>query len=497
MKTLSLLLLAVLAAAAQPPYGEETAVPDPPYVEEAAVPDPPSYTAGGVVVMCADTGLVLYGNQEHTEFYPASITKVMTALVVLDHVQDLSERVTFSHNAVFSIPRNSSHISMDVGERLSVYESLHALLLRSANEVALALAEYVAGSVEEFTELMNHRAAAIGANDTRFVNPTGLPATGHVTTAYDMALIMREAVRLYPVFTEIISTRQFAIPPTERQAETRFVNTTNQLIRPGTPYFNPSVIGSKTGWTHAAGNTLLTYAEHEGRKLIVTILQGSGTDPFRETTSLLDYAFQLPYEERIVFNAESYTRTIPVYREADGETAEAYRLTLRAGDDLRYSLPLGFDLTMLRYDLNVPESVTAPVSEGDIIGSIAVYAQNVRLGSVNLLAQSTVGEAPLPVSAADAPTSGEPIEAAEPAHAVYPYAPANPSPAYGGFWDAFRDSDELSALVVPLTVAFLGLLVSIVAFATRRKRRMKQFLYIGSGGGKRYTSPYFNSYRYR
>ncbi|MCL2501124.1 MAG: D-alanyl-D-alanine carboxypeptidase [Defluviitaleaceae bacterium] len=481
---LPLLLLTAFVATAQPPYEEE-----------ALALTPPSYTSGGVVVMCADTGLVLYGNREHDAFYPASITKVMTALTVLDHVQDLNERITFSYDAVFSIPRNSSHISMDVGETLSVYEALHALLLRSANEVALALAEYVAGSVEEFVELMNHRAVSVGALETRFVNPTGLPAVGHVTTAFDMALIMREAVRLYPIFEEIIATRQFAIPPTERQAETRFINTTNQLIRPGTPYFNPHVIGSKTGWTHAAGNTLVTYANYEGRRLIVTVLQGSGTDPFRETTSLLDYASRLPYEDRVVFNAESYIRVVPVLQEVDGEMKEVYRLPLQAGDDLLYSLPLGFDLTMLRYDLTVPESVTAPVSEGDALGSVAVYAQNVRLGTVNLLAQSTVAEISTSASLADnAGASGE-TASAESAYPTTLHAPSNPSATFGNFWDALRDSDQLAALAVPLTVAFLGLLVSTVVFATRRKRRMKQFFYVG--GGKRYSSPYFNSYRYR
>jgi D-alanyl-D-alanine carboxypeptidase len=479
MRTLQLLTLVALMATIE--------------AEPLTVPSPPSYNSGGVVVMCADTGLVLYGSEHHTPFYPASITKVMTALVVLDHVRDLNEPVNFSHNAVFSIPRNSSHISMDVDETLSVYQALHALMVSSANEVAIALAEHVAGSVEEFAGLMNHRAASLGAENTHFVNSTGLPATGHMTTAYDMALIMREVVRLYPLFSDIIATRQFAIPPTQRQPETRFLNTTNQLIRPGTSYFNPHVVGSKTGWTHAAGNTLVTYAVHGGRGLIVTILQGSGTDPYRETTALLDYAFNLIYEDRVVFNAAMYTRTVPVFQEIDGEETELYNLTLQASSDLLYSLPVGFELDELYYKLTVPKNVPAPVSEGDAIGSVAVYVQNVYMGTVDLLATSTV-ELPPPA-----------LPGLEEA-GYTPYLPAyddNPQTlAYhplsrDDFWDIFLDGEQLSELALPLAITFLGLLISILVFATRRKRKMKHLFHIGGDGGKRYANPYYNSYRYR
>jgi D-alanyl-D-alanine carboxypeptidase (penicillin-binding protein 5/6) len=476
MKTLQLLTMIALMATVE--------------TDVSTVPNPPSYNSGGVVVMCADTGLVLYGNEYHTHFYPASITKVMTALVVLDHVRDLNESVTFSHNAVFSIPRNSSHISMDVDETLSVYQALYALMVRSANEVAIALAEHVAGSVEEFAALMNHRAVSLGAMNTHFVNPTGLPATGHTTTAYDMALVMREAVRLYPLFSEILATRQFAIPPTQRQPETRYLNTTNQLIRPGTSYFDTRVIGSKTGWTHAAGNTLVTYATHEGRRLIVTILQGSGTDPYRETKALLDYAFNLPYEERVVFNAATYMRTVSVYREAEGEAAEPYPLTLQAKNDLLYRLPVNYE-TPLSYTLTVPEKVSAPVSQGDIIGSVAVYTQNVYLGTVDLLATSTVALLP------PAPPAAEEAESASHLPINNPQSQGYNPPSYNGFWDILRDIEQWEALAVPLTVTFFGLLISVLVFATRRRRKMKQLFHIDGDGGKRYANSYYSSYRYR
>jgi D-alanyl-D-alanine carboxypeptidase len=377
---------------------------------------------------------------------------------------------------------------MDVGETLTVTEALYAMMVSSANEVSIALAEHIAGSVEEFVTLMNHRAVSLGAMNTNFVNPTGLPATGHVTTAYDMALIKREAVRLYPLYNKIIATRQFVIPPTERQPESRFLNTTNQMIRPGTAYFDGRVIGGKTGWTHAAGNTLVTYAVHEGRRLIVSILLGSGTTPYRETTALLDYAFDLPYEDRVVFHAASYIRTVPVYQNINGETTEIYRLSLKADKDLTYSLPVGFGLDRLSYELNVPTGLTAPVTEGDTIGNVAVSIQNIPLGTVALLAQTTVE--PLPVSLPAEPIVDEPLYTTAPPEPV-PYT--QNSPTYNNFWDTLRNSEQLSALAVPITVSFFGLLFSIIIFAARRRRKMSKFFYIGSGGGKRYTTPY----RYR
>jgi hypothetical protein len=218
-------------------------------------------------------------------------------------------------------------------------------------------------------------------------------------------------------------------------------------------------------------------------------LQGSGTDPYRETTALLNYAFDLPYEERVVFNAASYTRTVPVFQEIEGESTELYQLTLQAENDLFYSLPVGFDLDELSYKLTVPENIPAPVSEGDTVGSVAVYVQNIYLGTVDLLATSAVALLPpaLPAVAEAEFASFLPVNNPQ----AY-----NP-PLYNSFWDIFRDSEQLEALVVPLAITFLGLFVSVVVFATRRRRKMKQLFHIDSDGGKRYVNSYYNSYRYR
>jgi hypothetical protein len=253
-------------------------------------------------------------------------------------------------------------------------------------------------------------------------------------------------------------------------------------------------VGSKTGWTYAAGNTLVTYAESDGRRLIVTILQGTGTAPFTYTTALLDYAFALPYEERVVFNASSYVRVVPVHQEIGGERVEVQRLALQAEQDLVHSLPLNFDLSRLRYDLDVPESLTAPVAEGEPLGSVAVYAQNVRLGTVALLAQNRVDETE--------PGAPETEYAFAPQVPAYDGAappeepPAAPQEAAVAAPELLRTEDRLAAMAVPLTVSFIGLILSALIFATRRRRRMRKLFYAGGAKGSGYTG-YSGPYRYR
>jgi D-alanyl-D-alanine carboxypeptidase (penicillin-binding protein 5/6) len=423
----------------------------------------PQYTAGAVVLMDAATGLVLYENEANTPMYPASITKIMTALVVLEHVTDLSERITFCDNCIWSIPRNSSHIYMDVGETLTVEEALHALMLESANEVSVGLAKHVAGSTEEFADLMNRRAAVLGAENTRFVNPSGLPAREHVTTAYDMALIMREAVQ-NPDFVNIISARRFDIPPTERQTETRHLLNSNRQIHPGAHY-NESVIGGKTGWTTAAGNTLVSYAAKDERRLIVTVLQGEGSGAYADTAALLDYGFALPMETVTVFDSSAYSVAVPVLQEINGNPTEIGRVKLQSDTDLEFELPHGWSHSWLRYELSVPETLKPPILSGETLGRVAVYVQNIRVGETVLTARDTVFEyVPL------AEESGEETAPAYPA--------AYEQEAFQFFTGnfAFLNNEYVLTLIVPLILSGITLAVSTIAVLTRHKRRLRRML---------------------
>ena len=446
----------------QEEYNFEPPLPPP-------VVPPPRYTSAAVVVMDADTGIVLYGSDHNTQLYPASTTKVMTALIVLEHVSDLSERIEFSYNSIWSIPRNSSHIYMDVGETLTVYQALYALMLPSANEVSIALAEHVAGTVEQFSDLMNRRAASLGAVNTHFVNPSGLPGTGHVTTAYDLALIMREAIR-HPVFVEIINTRRFDIPPTERQSEARLLLNTNQLIHPGS-YFNEWVVGGKTGWTNAARHTLVTYAEKDGRRLIISTMRAESGGTFRDTLALMSFGFSMPFEERLVFESAAYTRMVPVYQNINGEPLNIGYVTVQAGEDLHFMLPVDFDIRELRFDLSIPERVAPPVIAGDSLGRVTIYVQNVRAGEIELVAQNLVLALPPPQEADPGAGGGDNASLysgyPQPGY-DYPTLAVYPTPLWG--------MEFLLTLVLPIAVSIITLITSAVIVIVGRRRRMRKII---------------------
>ena len=441
------------------------------YAEEVAERPSPSYSAASVVLIEAYTGTVLYAANAREIKYPASITKIMTALIVLDHTTDFDERISFSDRAISMTPRYSSHIAMDVGETLTVYEALYALMLPSANEVSLALAEHVAGSIEEFVDLMNRRAQSLGANDTYFVNPSGLPGAGHVTTAYDMALIMREAVQ-HPLFVDIIRTRRFDIPPTERQPEVRALRNTNRLIHED-PLFNASVIGSKTGWTNAAGHTLVTYAVQDGRRLIVSVLGGDSPGTFVDTTALLEHGFQLPFEPAKIFDAAANVPTVPIFQTTEGMRTEVGRLPLRASDNIYFDLPPGFDTSLLRYDFSIPQGLAAPIEAGAVLGSVSIYVQNFRVGSASLLAEKSVSE-----SIAE-PVAVTPTPLAQ-AGASVAYVPQY-YPAYylydGDDEIPFWENEIVLTLIVPIAMSVVMLMTSLVVHLAKRKKRMRKKLH--------------------
>ena len=432
----------------------------------------------------ANTGMVLYSSNGNQLLYPASITKIMTALVVLEQMEDLSERIEFSDLAIALTPRTSSHIAMDVGETLTVYQALYGLMLSSANEVSLALAEHVAGSIEDFVDLMNRRAEALGARNTFFINPSGLPAEEQVTTAHDMAIIMREAVR-HPFFVNLISTRRFDIPPTERQPETRELLNTNRLIDPG-PLFDERVIGSKTGWTTAAGHTLVTYAEQDGRKLIVSVLGGTGNSTFTDTSALLDFGFALPFEPTLVFETALHTPSVPIFENIDGVRTETGRLTLAASSNVYFDLPPGFDTTQLRLVPSIPQAVAPPIAAGTAIGSVAIYIGDYPLGTTVLRAVNDVAPyTPTPQTPANTPVVQEPAT-----EILY-----SGGRGYGHGYNYLAEApfllgDFLPALLIPLILSCVTFIIALIMHFAKRKKRTRKMLHA------RYAR-YPNYYRYR
>lgn len=254
-----------------------------------AWPDNLTISAEGGIVIDADTGAVLYGKNIHEPYFPASITKILTALIIIENC-NMDDIVTFSHNAVYNVEAGSSNAGIDEGDQLTVRDALYAMMLRSANEAANGLAEHCAGSVEQFAAMMNAKAVSLGCTQSNFNNPSGLNDPNHYTTAYDMALIAKAAFS-NETFVEIDSTLYYDLPVTKRNTDGLRIYPGHKMLKKNLAQYYPGIIGGKTGYTSLAGNTLVTCAERDGMKLIAVILNGHQTH-YTDTKALLDFGFK-------------------------------------------------------------------------------------------------------------------------------------------------------------------------------------------------------------
>lgn len=245
--------------------------------------------ADAAILIDGNTGAVLYAKDIEKKEYPASITKIMTTLIALEK-GNLSDVVTFSENAVYSIEFGSSHLGLTEGEQLTLEQCLYGIMMASANEISNAVAEHIGGSIEEYVKMMNERAAQLGCTGTHFANVHGLHDENHYVCAKDMALIMQEALK-NKKFREIIGTVEYEYPETNKVKEKRyFMNHHKMLYEDGMVY--DGCIGGKTGYTDEAYNTLVTAAQRDGQLLIAVVLRVPGLYvSYDDTKVLLDYGF--------------------------------------------------------------------------------------------------------------------------------------------------------------------------------------------------------------
>ena len=325
-------------------------------------------SAKACVVIDADTGRVLLHHNADAPLPMASTTKIMTALVALENAS-LDENVTAGRNA-FGVPGTS--IYLDLGESLTMEQMLYGLMIASGNDAAVAIAEHVGGTVEAFCRMMTQRAASIGCTDTVFLTPHGLPKDGHHTTARDLALITREAMR-HETFRAIVSTQRATIPWHGRDYD-RVLTNQNRLLAG-----YEGATGVKTGYTRAAGRCLVTAAERGGVRLICVVL--NCWDWFDESARLLDSAFAR-WERVDMLHKGECIREIPV----EGG-ANACRAVLTA--DLS-GLAADGDLPSLEIDL--PAALTAPVHAGTVLGEVRLVSGGETIGAAQLVAEADVPE---------------------------------------------------------------------------------------------------------
>lgn len=248
----------------------------------------PQIEGESAVLMDMITGTILYSKNADKAQYPASITKIMTALLGSESLK-ATDKFAMSETAAHGITdTQSSSIYADTGEEFTVEQALMAVMLQSANEMTLAIAEQTSGSVKKFVELMNLKARQLGCTNTHFNNPNGLPDEKHYTTANDMAKIAR-AAWFNPAFRKYCTTGYYEIPATNKFSETRYLLNHHKMMN-GQAYAYDGVFGGKTGYTEAAGNTLVTFARR-GNMYLVSVVMQSINGAYSDTKSLLDYGF--------------------------------------------------------------------------------------------------------------------------------------------------------------------------------------------------------------
>ena len=349
-------------------------------------------SAESAVLMDLKTGTILFDKNMNDIKYPASITKVLTSILILENENyNPEDIVTVSYNATYNIGAGGSNMALKENEQISMQNLFYGILLKSANDACVAVAEHLAGSSEDFVELMNEKAQEIGALNTHFANTHGYHDQNHYTTAYDMALIMREALK-YEEFVKMISTTSYTIPATNLSDERTLTNS-NKLILEDSPYYYEYCVGGKTGYTDQAGNTLVSYAKKDDMELICVVLKSQGSSMYTDTISLFEYGFS-SYTNTQLFDKEDFSQTVSVVQNYNDEQIFLGEVTVTAEDNVFLNIPSTLDKSLISTKINLNSPLVAPISAGDTLGSIDFLYNDDIIASVNI----TTTEEMLPIS---------------------------------------------------------------------------------------------------
>mgnify|MGYP004471211727 FL=1 len=352
----------------------------------------PDTYSSACLLMEESTGKILYSKNANSIMYPASTTKIMTAILTLENCK-LSDTAVVSHNAVFSIPSGYSTASLVEGEVLTIEQLLNVLLIPSANDAAVVLAEHIAGSVEAFSDMMNSKAVELGCLNTHFVNPNGIHNENHYSTAYDLALIGRYAMQ-FPTFKEISSKTRYTLPITNAYSkEDRIFNTTNDLIKPNyssspTNYYYKYATGGKTGYTDPAGQCIVATATKDNISLIAVTLHGDFTEDnlsqrALDCKALFEYGFNNFSMVSIAQKGD-----VASNMKVPNATKDSSSLDLLYSDDIYAFVPNGFDTSSVTPNIKL-SSAFAPIAQDTVLGTIS-YDIDGSNYSCNLLASHEV-----------------------------------------------------------------------------------------------------------
>lgn len=323
-------------------------------------PQGPAVGAQSAILMDAQTGTILYAKGIDEKHYPASTTKIMTCLLAIEN-SDLDEIVTFSHEAVFSIEPGSSNIGMDEGEAITMNQALHGILILSANEVANAVGEHVAGDAQSFVDMMNAKAEELGCTNTHFMNAHGLHDENHYTTARDLATIAR-AFFSHDVLAKISGTTYCTFEATETQPDSFSLATKNMLVE-GKEYEYEWLVGSKTGFTSQSRQTLVSCAKKDGMELICVVFVEESPCQFTDTIALFDYGFENFQRVKISDHETGYTMTNTGFLESGSDIFGNSKPFISLADDTYVIIPNSADFGDLTSTLVYDTSYSGAVAE--------------------------------------------------------------------------------------------------------------------------------------
>ena len=354
----------------------------------------PELTASCALLVELETGTTLYELEADAQAYPASLTKVMTALLVLEN-GNLDDEVTIESSDFSELSSDASRSGLSVGDTVSVRDLLACLLLPSGNDAAYALARYVSGDWESFVELMNERAAELGCTGTHFANPCGLHDDDHYSTARDLLLIFEAALE-YEEFCEITSAATWDVSITSRDV-TLTVESTNDLVDPENVAYYEGIYAGKTGYTGDAGRCLVVACEIDGRTLVAVVLGSSNTydgnytlRSFTDMTTLLDWGYEAWKTEELVAVGD-VVGVAAVELSKDGDEVDVV-----STGSIVATVPAETTFSDLTFDLGLTEALVAAVEEGQDLGTATVSLGDRVLGTVGIV---TADEMRLSISA--------------------------------------------------------------------------------------------------
>lgn len=392
MKKMLLFIMAVAAV---------TASTLPVFAQEEGYPPNFTVESGAVYLYNLDTEEVIYSKNAHEPMYPASLTKIMTCILALENTPDpATEIITYPQyvqDYLYDyqyIKGNGivSNAELMAGEQLPMEDALYALMLPSANEVAMTIAHHIGGSQEAFAAMMNKRARELGANNTSFVNPNGLFDPKHVTTAYDMAQLARHAMSL-PGFMDVVTTSSYTCPPTNKH-ENLVWTSTNRMMMQNSEYYYAPLKGIKTGTLPESGRCFVSTATKDGFTYLLVIMGAPYLDEsgkalpqqmaFVETKRFYEWAFE-NFRVKTLVDKGKHVGDIQLNLNLDQD-----RLRLMTAERVTALLHRDIEASNVTFDTQIPESWNAPVKKGDEIGEVALMLSGEEVGRVKLLAAESV-----------------------------------------------------------------------------------------------------------